>query len=398
MLHHPYLSPWPLYEQDEIDAAMATLQSGQVNYWTGDLGRQFEKEYAKTVGKRFGIALSNGTVALELALRALGVGVGDEVIVASRSYVASASCVLLVGAIPVFADIDADSGNMSAETILPCITKRTKAIIPVHVGGLPCEMGAIMELASRYGIAVIEDCAQAHGACLNGKPVGAWGHAAIFSFCQDKIISTGGEGGMLLLDDEQAYKLAWAYKDIGRSYDAVYHKEHPAGFRWLTETAGSNFRMTEFQAAIGIKQLAKLKEWIECRNGHARAIIEGLRKFDFIDIPSLPQSEGNINAYYRLYAKINSNKLIAGKNSNEFRDLLINQMNAEQVPCFFGSCSEIYREKVFVDLGYSPKDRLSNASGWADNGFCFLTHPTITAEQLNRMCNSIEFVLDKLSG
>lgn len=396
MLHHPYLSPWPFYEQDEIDAASATLQSGKVNYWTGDLGRQFEQEYAKSVGKRFGIALSNGTVALELALRALGIGAGDEVIVASRSYVASASCVLLVGATPVFADVDADGGNMSAETILPCITKRTKAVIPVHVGGLPCGMDSIMELTSKYGISVVEDCAQAHGACLNGRPVGAWGQAAIFSFCQDKIISTGGEGGLLLLEDEQAYKLAWAYKDIGRSYDAVYHKEHPAGFRWLTETAGSNFRMTEFQAAIGLKQLAKLPGWIDRRNSHAQAIIERLKKFDFIDVPAFPQSEGNINAYYRLYAKVNRGKLVAGKSSHEFRNLLISHMNAEQVPCFFGSCSEIYREKVFIDLECAVKERLGNASDWADNGFCFLTHHTITDEEINIMCNSIETVLDRL--
>jgi dTDP-4-amino-4,6-dideoxygalactose transaminase len=396
MLHHSYLSPWPFYEQDEIDAAAATLQSGQVNYWTGKLGREFERQYAESVGKRYGIALSNGTVALELALRALGVGAGDEVIVASRSYVASASCVLMVGARPVFADVDLDDGNLSAETILPCITKKTKAIIPVHVGGLPCQMDEIMALADKHGILVIEDCAQAHGAYLHGRSVGSWGQAAIFSFCQDKIISTGGEGGMLLLDSEQAYKAAWAYKDIGRSYDAVYHKAHPVGFRWLTESAGSNFRMTEFQAAIGIKQLAKLSSWVDCRNRHAQAIAERLSEYSFIDVSSLPQGEGNINAYYRLYAKINSENFDAALNGNGVRDLVVSKMNALEVPCFVGSCSEIYREKLFVDLGCSPKERHRNASVWADNGFCFLTHPTITSEQMNRMCDTIDCALDNL--
>jgi len=265
VLNHPNISPWPYYEADEIEAATQTLRSGKVNYWTGELGRQFEVDYAKYVGKQYGIALANGTVALELALRVLGVKAGDEVIVASRSYVASASCVLLVGATPVFADVEVESGNISAQTIAPLITKKTKAVIPVHVGGWPCDMQAIMALASQHDIKVIEDCAQAHGAYVAGKPVGAWGHAAIFSFCQDKIISTGGEGGMLLLDDESAYKQAWAYKDIGRSYDAVYNQQHSAGFRWLTESAGSNFRMTEFQAAIGLKQLEKLFHRNRCR-------------------------------------------------------------------------------------------------------------------------------------
>ena len=231
MLNHPNISPWPYYEPDEIEAATQTLSSGKVNYWTGELGKQFEVAYAKSVDKKYGIALSNGTVALELALRVLGVQSGDEVIVASRSYVASASCVLLVGATPVFADVDINSGNISAETIAPLITKKTKAIIPVHVGGWPCDMPAIMALAKQHNLMVIEDCAQAHGAAIAGKPVGAWGNAAIFSFCQDKIISTGGEGGMLILDDEFAFKQAWSYKDIGRNYDAVYHRQHPDGRR-----------------------------------------------------------------------------------------------------------------------------------------------------------------------
>jgi dTDP-4-amino-4,6-dideoxygalactose transaminase len=304
VLDHPKLSPWPFYEADEVAAATQTLISGKVNYWTGKLGKQFEAEYAQSVGKKYGIALSNGTVALELALRVMGVKADDEVIVTSRSYVASASCVVLLGAVPVFADVDFDTGNISVASIASLITGKTKAIIPVHIGGLPCDMPAIMALAEKHDLKVIEDCAQAHGAFLAGRPVGAWGHASIFSFCQDKIISTGGEGGMLLLNDEHAYKQAWAYKDIGRSYDAVFEREHPVGFRWLTETAGSNFRMAEFQSAIGLKQLAKLSAWISKRNQHAATIIDVLKQFDFIQTPLFNNTNGNQHAYYRLYAKI----------------------------------------------------------------------------------------------
>ncbi len=392
MLNHPNISAWPFYEADEIEAAIQTLNSGRVNYWTGELGKQFELAYAKSVGKKYGVALANGTVALELGLRVLGVKEGDEVIVASRSYVASASCVLLLGATPVFADVDADSGNISAETIAPLITNKTKAIIPVHVGGWPAEMSEIMSLANRHNLKVIEDCAQAHGAYSNGKPVGAWGHAAIFSFCQDKIISTGGEGGMLLLDNESAYKKAWSYKDIGRSYDAVFNQSHPEGFRWLTENVGSNFRMTEFQAAIGLKQLSKLPIWIKQRGSNAQAIINVLNQFDFMDIPTSGNSHSK-HAYYRLYAKIKPQVRISSFTDEALRQYVIREMEAAGVPCFSGSCAEIYREKLFANIQGLQKKRLQNAAAWADNGLCFLVDHTITSEQLNKMTNAIRHVM-----
>jgi dTDP-4-amino-4,6-dideoxygalactose transaminase len=394
VLNHPNISPWPYYEADEIEAASQTLRSGKVNYWTGELGKQFEVAYAKSVGKQFGVALSN-TVALELALRVLGVRAGDEVIVASRSYVASASCVLLVGATPVFADIDIDSGNISVETITPLITKKTKAIIPVHVGGWPCDMPAIMALANQHSLMVIEDCAQAHGAYVAGKPVGAWGHAAIFSFCQDKIISTGGEGGMLLLEDESAYKQAWAYKDIGRSYDAVYHQQHPEGFRWLTESVGTNFRMTEFQAAIGLKQLEKLPYWVKQRNVNAKAIANVLKQFDFIEMPK-KLDENDRHAYYRLYAKVKKNAVVNAMSGFELRNFIINQFVAAGVPCFFGSCAEIYREKLFTKVPHQK--RLPNAAIFADSAFCFLVHHTITSVQLDLMVKNIKLVLTDIKS
>lgn len=395
MLDHPNISPWPYYEADEIDAAMQTLKSGRVNYWTGELGKKFEKTYATHIGRQYGIALSNGTVALELALRALGISAGHEVIVASRSYVASASCVKLVGAKPVFADVDINSGNISSETIQPLITNKTKAVIPVHVGGWPCDMPAIMDLANQHNIKVIEDCAQAHGAFVGNKPVGAWGHAAIFSFCQDKIISTGGEGGLLLLDDEDAYKTAWAYKDIGRSYDAVYRKQYGTGFKWLVETAGSNFRMTEFQSAIGLKQLQKLPDWITKRNNNANALTGVLKQFDFIEVPTLAASKGNQNAYYRLYAKVKHNSNLNGLSGEALRDYIIERFTLSGVPCFSGSCAEIYREKLFADI--APKNRLSNAAIFSESAFCLLVHHTISNEQLQLMKENIDHVLTTLS-
>jgi len=299
--------------------------------------------------------------------------------------------------VPVFADVEFESGNISAETIEPLITNKTKAIIPVHIGGWPCDMPSIMDLAARHGLKVVEDCAQAHGAAVCGKPVGAWGHASIFSFCQDKIISTGGEGGMLLLDDEAAFKQAWAYKDIGRSYDAVYHRQHPAGFRWLTESAGSNFRMTEFQAAIGLKQLGKLASWIERRNQHAKTIIEVLKSFNFISVPVLNNSTGNQNAYYRLYATVNPNYKAVFIENESLRDTIVNQLVKEGVPCFTGACSEIYREKLFVDLGYTPRMPCINARFFSENAFCFLVHHTITSSQMDHITVIIRTTLLKIN-
>ena len=265
-------APWPHYEDDEVEKVTSLLKSGKVNYWTGDEGRQFETEYAQYLGRKHAVAVANGTVALELALYALGIGSGDEVIVPSRTYIASASCAVMRGALPVVADVDSISQVLTVQTITAALTNKTKAIVVVHLAGWPCAMDEIMALANERGLFVIEDCAQAHGARYNGKPVGAWGHVAAFSFCQDKIMSTGGEGGLIALDDELLWKKAWAYKDIGRSYDAVYNKEHAPGFRWLTESFGTNWRLTEIQSAIGRIQLRKLDDWILKRRANAEIL------------------------------------------------------------------------------------------------------------------------------
>src|SRR6516225_3245903 len=213
---------WPAYAADEIAAVIATLCSGKVNQWTGNKVRAFERAFADLHEMPFAVALATGSLALEAVLRGCGVGPGDEVIVTPRSFIASASCVDLVGAKPVFADIDLDSEAITPATVRPLIGPRTKAIIVVHLNGRPADMPGFMELARRHGILIFEDCAQAHGALINGKLVGSFGHASAFSFCQDKIITTGGEGGMALFSDHVAWKRAWSYKDHGKDYAAVF--------------------------------------------------------------------------------------------------------------------------------------------------------------------------------
>ncbi|KAF1082704.1 MAG: 4-keto-6-deoxy-N-Acetyl-D-hexosaminyl-(Lipid carrier) aminotransferase [Candidatus Rifleibacterium amylolyticum] len=406
---------WPYFGDDEKLAVGGLLTSGRVNYWTGDEGRAFECEYAGYTGRKFAVAVFNGTVALELALYAYDIGAGDEVIVTSRTFIASASCAVMRGAVPVIADVDADSQNITAATIEKKITRRTRAIICVHLAGWPCDMRPIMDLAARHNLIVIEDCAQAHGARYNGRPVGSIGHIAAFSFCQDKIISTAGEGGMLVTDDEEIFKKCWAYKDHGKSYDAVYHREHAPGFRWLHESFGTNWRMTEIQAAIGRLQLRKLDGWVEKRREHADRLNKA-----FAGLPALrltiPPAE-IYHSYYKYYMFVRPEML----KSDWSRDRIMAEVSAAGVPCYSGSCSEIYLEKAFevfrgMDSATSrrmtegdgfcdfaqndgsgwlpgPDNRLPVAKELGETSLMLLVHPTLTAQNIEDTISVVKAVV-----
>ena len=378
-------APWPHFSQEEIDSVAAVLASGKVNYWTGQQGRDFEREFAACTGSSHAIALANGTVALELALYALGIGPGDEVITTCRTFIASASCIVMRGATPVLADVDPVSQNISAQTIRPCITPRTKAIIAVHLAGWPCDMDPIMELAREHGLKVIEDCAQCHGASYKGRPVGSLGHVAAFSFCQDKIMTTGGEGGMLTTSDEELWRKAWAFKDHGKSFDAVYHRQHAPGFRWLHDSFGTNWRLTEAQSAIGRIQLKRLPEWTRIRQAHA-ALLGGR----FSAIPALrvtpPPAEVG-HAYYKYYVFVRPELLKPDWN----RDRIMSAIVAQGIPCFSGSCSEIYLEAAFE--GLRPAQRLPVARELGENSLMFLVHPTLTEADMRDICTVVENIM-----
>lgn len=372
-------APWPYFAADEVEAARRVLSSGKVNYWTGQEGRLFEEEFAEFAGCRHAIALANGTVALETALKALGVGPGDEVITTSRTFIASASCAVAVGARPVTVDVDRESQNFTVETIRPMITRRTKAIVAVHLAGWPCEMDEIMQLAREHGLKVIEDCAQAQAASYKGKPVGSLGDAAAFSFCQDKIMTTGGEGGMLTTNETELWQRAWSYKDHGKSYDAVYNREHPIGFRWLHESFGTNGRMTEIQSAIGRVALKKVADWVATRRKYAAILNVRLAKLPGLRI-AIPPAH-SYHAYYKYYAFVRPERLLPGWN----RDRILQAINAEGVPCFVGSCSEVYREKAFIKERRSGV-RLPVAKELGETSLMFLVHPTLKTEDIEYVC------------
>ncbi|MFA7299187.1 MAG: DegT/DnrJ/EryC1/StrS aminotransferase family protein [Sideroxydans sp.] len=377
---------WPYFAEDEIEAVRGVLVSGKVNYWTGQLGRQFEHAFAEYHEVTHAVAVANGTLALELALQALGIGAGDEVIIPARTFIATASCVVARGATPVVVDIEPDSQTISADAASAAITPRTRAIIAVHLGGWPCDMNVLHALARKHGLKLIEDCAQAIGAEYYGRKVGSFGDAAAFSFCQDKIMTTGGEGGMLLLKDEAAWKKAWAYKDHGKDLDLVFHATHPPGHRWLHTSFGSNFRMTELQAAIGLQQLHKLPAWLKQRRKHALILMEGLRDLPAVKIPGRP--EWVVDAFYRVYAFLDRSRLKADWN----QDRIVAALNAEGIICFHGSCSEIYREKAF-EPSWPQGLRLPVAKHSGETSIAFQVHPTLAEDDMWDTVKAVHKVL-----
>ena len=379
-------SSWPYFAPDEIEAAVAVLQSGNVNYWTGEEGRLFERQFADFVGCKHAIALANGTVALEGALRALGIGAGDEVITTSRTFIASASCAAAVGARPMIADVHRDSQNITADSIRKVLSPRTKAIVAVHLAGWPCEMDPILELAAEHGLKIVEDCAQAHGATYKGRPVGSMGDVAAFSFCQDKIMTTAGEGGMITTNSDDLWEKMWAYKDHGKSYDAVYRKQYAPGYRWLHESFGTNWRMTEVQSAIGRVVLRKVSNWLNIRRKHAQSLSDCFAQLPGLRVTRPPAHAGH--SYYKYYVFALPEELRPGWS----RDRIVEAITAEGVPCITGSCSEIYLEKAFP-ADWRPKHPLSVARELGETSLMFLVHPTLTEEAIHATCRTVEKIM-----
>lgn len=379
---------WPQFADDEIAAVVEVMRSGLVNYWTGSQGQDFEREFARVSGSQHSVAVVNGTIALELGLRSLGIASGDDVVTSSRTFIASASSISMCGARPIFADVDRDSQNVTAETIRAALTAKTRALLVVHLGGWPCDMDPILELTRERNLFVIEDCAQAQGATYKGRPVGSFGDVAAFSFCQDKIMSSLGEGGMLTTSDAGIWQCAWSLKDHGRTHESL-QPGNGRGFRWIHETIGTNARMTEAQAAVGRLQLRKITAWLENRRSNARMMCDHLAALPALRVPK-PDSHIE-SAYYRFYAFVRPDKLRSGWD----RDRIVDAINWEGIPCFVGSCGEVYMEKAFADS--RPPERLPVARELAETSLAFLVHPTVCEEDIDDTCRAVEKVMSAAS-
>ena len=386
MLNTPF-SPWPSFSHEEADAVRDVILSNKVNYWTGQEARTFEKEFAAWSETEYAVALANGTVALDVAFKALGIGSGDEVVVTSRTFLASVSSIVNAGAVPVFADVDLDSQNITAETIRAVLTPRTRAIVCVHLAGWPCDMDPIMDLAAENDIKVIEDCAQAHGAFYKGRRVGSIGHIGAWSFCQDKIMTTGGEGGMVTTNDRDLWSSMWSYKDHGKSWEAVYERQHAPGFRWLHESFGTNWRMLEVQAVIGRIQLRRMVDWEASRKANAARIWDTASQLVGLRVPQVPSHI--THAAYKCYVFVEPSSLKDGWN----RDRIIEALVARGVPAFSGSCSEVYLEKAFDNTGWRPTVRLPNAVELGETSLMFLVHPTLTDKEIELTCEVLAQVM-----
>ncbi len=378
----PSLSTWPCFSEEEAVAVKNVILSNKVNYWTGSECREFEKEFAAWTGTKYALALSNGTLALDVALKVLHLQPGDEVIVTPRTFLASASCIVNAGAVPVFADVDPDSQNITADTIRARLTARTRAIICVHLAGFPCDMDPIMELADTHGLAVIEDCAQAHGASYKGRKVGSIGHIGAWSFCQDKIMTTGGEGGMVTTNCRDKWMAMWSYKDHGKSWEAMYERVHPPGYRWVHESFGTNWRMLETQAVIGRIQLQRMPTWSARRQANAARIAAVCRQHAVVRVPAIPAHVEH--AFYKFYVFVEPAQLAYGWT----RDRIVDDIADKGVPCSQGSCSEVYLEKAFDNTAYRPGQRLAVARQLGETSLMFQVHPTLTDAELDRMASA----------
>lgn len=392
---------YPYYPPELIKRVNKILKSGKVNYWTGNEGLSFEKEFSRYVGNKYSIAVSNGSVALEIALKALSLKKNDEIIVTPRSFIISASCVLNLGLKPVFSDVDLN-GNLCLNGIKKSYTKKVKAIILVHLNGLPCDMDPIINFAKKNKIKIIEDCSQAHGAIYKNEPVGSFGDISTWSFCQDKIISTGGEGGMISTNNKQVWKKCWSLKDHGKNYYSVFYKKHKLGFRWLHDENGTNYRMTEMQAVIGRYQLKNLNAQIRKRNQIAKKVLNSLKlfwsKYRLISKPNFEcgscikknfkkDCKNCVHAFYRLnfYAKLKRNDKL----------LLLKYMQKKNINCNEGPCPEIYKEKIFKRLKIYPSKKLTNAVELGNKSIAYHINPFTKLEKLERDIKNLKNIFLK---
>jgi dTDP-4-amino-4,6-dideoxygalactose transaminase len=382
-------APWPVYDEEQIDAVQRVLRSGKVNYWTGTEGRKFEEEFAESTGVKHAIFVANGTVALELAIRSLELPPGSDIVTTPRTFIASSSCIVLTGHRPVFADVDLDSGNITAESIQEALTPNTAAVLVVHLGGWPADMPTIRRLCDERGLALIEDCSQAHGAMIGDQHVGTFGDVAAWSFCQDKIITTGGEGGIVATNDRGLWDRMWSFKDHGKSYEAVYERSHPPGFRWFHDSFGTNARGTEMQAAIGRIQYRRLTSWREARARNAKYLASGVSQIQAVRVP-LPGT-GVTHGFYRLYAYVNASQFAPGWT----RDRLIGEMQTNfQVSIGSGSCPAVYKERAFDPSELEAAERTHpNAETLGLESIALLTHPGLTESDHDRVLDALAITL-----
>lgn len=409
---------WPQYTDKIISGVSEILCSGKVNQWTGTKVKEFEKKYCDYFGCKYAVAVSNGSVAIELCLRAINLKEGDEVIVTPRSFLASASSINICGGIPVFVDVDYETQNITLENIQAGYSDKTKAVILVHLAGLSCKkIDEIINWCHLKNIYVIEDCAQCHGAKYKNQYLGTFGDINAWSFCQDKIISTGGEGGMVTTNNEFLFKKVWSFKDHGKNYDKTNYgnntkqeiqtKNKAGHHNFLHDTIGSNYRMTEIQASIGIDSLDLLQNWIEIRRYNANLLSNCLVKYDFIKILNWHKYEDYYNqydmkhiktyyhCYYKYYFYINRDYF----GYENIRNIILDEFIKNGICASVGSNSEIYKELCYGENNnYRIGQECTNAKEIGKSCIMLQTDPTYTKEYMVYFIDKIQKILNTIEN
>lgn len=324
--------PWPIFDETDVNAVIDVVRSGQWgNPDCADSVKSFEDEFAEFCGAKYALACVNGSVALRLALIACGVKPGDEVIITPYTFIATASIVLEANCVPVFADIDPRTYNIDPEQIEKAITKRTKAIIPVHFAGQACDMEKIMQIAKKHNLRVIEDACHGHGAEYKGRKLGSIGDAGCFSFQSSKNL-TSGEGGMIITNDEALYDMMNSLRNVGRVKGGQWYEHH---------YLGCNYRITQLQTALLRTQLKRLDEQTRIRHQNGTYLNSLLDKIE--GIKPLERGLGETLHSYHIYIFRYDKTKFNGLSKSEFARFLA----AEGVPCFMGYPNPLYKQPLF---------------------------------------------------
>jgi dTDP-4-amino-4,6-dideoxygalactose transaminase len=378
---------WPNYSRNLILKVNKVLKSGKINYTTGPYGKKFEKNFSKFVGNKYSVAICNGTVALEVAIKSLKLPKNSEIIVTARSFFSSAACIVNTGYTPIFADVDLSTQNISIENIKKKLSKKTKAIICVHLAGLPCEMNDISKLAKEKKLKIIEDCSQAHGASIDNRQVGRFSDVATWSFCNDKIISTLGEGGMISTNNKKIYNICKEYINHGTSNVQTKNSEK---FVYNKNSFGTNLRITEIQSIAGIEQLKDLKKIQKIREKISYNYFNIISRYrNFINCYMPPK---NIkSAWYRFYFFLNPSI----KNCQKVRFKIIESLKKNDVKCFTGSCPEIYLEKAFKKSKYPNVNRLKNCKILGETSIALDVNHTLESYNHKKNLLRLNLILKK---
>jgi dTDP-4-amino-4,6-dideoxygalactose transaminase len=385
---------WPNFSKNLISKVSNVIKSGKINYTTGKYGKKFEYEFSKYVGNKYSVAICNGTAALEVAIKSLKLPKRSEIIVPARSFFASASCIVNTGYTPVFVDVDLLTQNVCLKDLKKKINWKTKAIVCVHLAGLPCDMYGIKKIAKKNKIKIIEDCSQAHGASINNKQVGSFGDVSTWSFCNDKIISTLGEGGMISTNNKKIYEFCKRYINHGT---VLKIEKNLDKFIYSKDYFGTNLRITEIQSIAGLEQLKNLEKIQIYRDKVAKNYFDFISKYQKYFYSYYPSKEIK-SAWYRFYffVKINS------KDDQKTRYKIIKDLKKKNLRCFTGSCPEIYLEKSFRKLKGFKQKRLKNCKILGETSIALDIDHTIRyhehKENLLILKNVIEKILKDKRG